>query len=72
MAEAARHVRTVTGHGPVCIGVHALFAPDAKALLTDAGAARVVTCNTVPDATNAIDVMPEMAAAIGKMLQAGE
>lgn len=71
MAEAARHVRNVTGRGPVCVGVHALFAREAKSLLTDAGAARVVTCNTVPDATNAIDVMPDMAAAIGKMLQAG-
>jgi ribose-phosphate pyrophosphokinase len=68
MAEAARHVRALSGRGPVCIGVHALFAPEAKPLLQDAGAARVVTCNTVPDATNAIDVMPEVAAAIGKML----
>jgi ribose-phosphate pyrophosphokinase len=71
MAEAARHVRSVTGRGPVCVGVHALFAPEAKPLLADAGAARVVTCNTVPDPTNAIDVMPDVAAAIAKLLQAG-
>lgn len=71
MAEAARHVRTVIGRGAVCIGVHALFAPDAKALLANAGAARVVTCNTVPDTTNAIDVMPDVAAAVGRRLQAG-
>jgi ribose-phosphate pyrophosphokinase len=68
MAEAARHVRSVTGRGPVCIGVHALFAPEARPLLADAGAARVVTCNTVPDPTNAIDVMPDVAAAIAKLL----
>ena len=63
MAEAVRHAAAF-GAAPVCVGVHALFAPDARQLLRDAGAAQVVTCNTVPDETNAIDVLPELAAAI--------
>jgi ribose-phosphate pyrophosphokinase len=64
MAEAARHVRTAFGLAPVCIGVHAVFAPDAMQALRDAGAGSVVTCNTLPHETNAIDVMGDVADAV--------
>jgi len=68
MAEAVRHVRSAFGVGPVCIGVHALFAPQARDLLLAAGASQVLTCNTVPDASNAIDVLPDIAAAVRPLL----
>lgn len=71
MAEAVRHVRSAFGAAPVCIGVHALFAPEARDLLLAAGASRVLTCNTVPDASNAVDVLPDVAAAVRPLLQAG-
>jgi ribose-phosphate pyrophosphokinase len=71
MAEAVRHVRAAFGVAPVCIGVHAVFAPDAMQALRDAGAGRVVTCNTLPHESNAIDVMGEVAAAVRKRLAAG-
>lgn len=57
MAAAARRLVESGLQKPVCIGVHALFAPDALALL-EACAARVVTCNTIVHATNAIDLAP--------------
>ncbi len=68
MAEAARHVRTAFGRAPVCIGVHAVFAPDALQVLLDAGAARVVTCNTLPHESNGIDVLGEVAVAVRRLV----
>ncbi len=41
---------------PICIGVHAVFAEGAQTHLLEAGAVKVVTCNTIPHPTNAIDV----------------
>lgn len=45
----------------VCIGVHAIFATGAYAGLQAAGAGRIVTTNTVPHETNAIDIVPLLA-----------
>lgn len=39
---------------PVCIGVHAVFAPGAEALLSQAGAANLITCNTILHPSNRI------------------
>ena len=64
MAVAVRQVRSVFEIAPVCVGVHAVFAPDAMQLLEDAGAASVVTCNTLPHPSNGIDVMGEVAHAV--------
>jgi ribose-phosphate pyrophosphokinase len=49
---------------PVCIAVHAVFAGTAYDELLAAGAARVVTCNTIRHASNAIDVGGLLAAAV--------
>ncbi len=49
---------------PVCVAVHALFVGDAHAALVAAGAGAIVTCNTVPHPTNAIDMAPALAAAL--------
>jgi ribose-phosphate pyrophosphokinase len=68
MAEAVRHVCSAFGTAPVCIGVHALFAPQARDLLLAAGASQVLTCNTVPDPSNAVDVLPEVAQAVRPFL----
>lgn len=64
MAVAVRQVRQVFGVAPLCVGVHAVFAPDALAALQQAGALRVVTCNTLPHETNDIDVFGSVAEAI--------
>ncbi len=43
---------------PVCVGIHAVFAEGAKENLLEAGAESIVTCNTIPHSTNAIDLVP--------------
>ena len=55
------HLRKAGLRPPVCLAVHGLFAGDAFQELLTAGAARVVTCNTVPHGSNAIDVTPILA-----------
>lgn len=52
---------------PVCVVVHALFAGDAFALVASA-AARVVSTDTVSHPSNAITVVPLIAAALGGSL----
>ena len=56
---------------PVCIGVHAIFADNAYAELLAAGAGRVVTTNTIPHESNAVDLGPELVAAIRSLAGAG-
>lgn len=63
MIEAVRVLSPMTQQAPVCIGVHGLFADRSDEALKQAGA-RVITCNTVPHATNAIDVAPLVVDAI--------
>ncbi len=69
MANTARLLLAAGASPPVCVAVHALFAPGATDALRMAGAARVVTCNTVQHATNAIDVLPGIAAELPAILK---
>lgn len=41
---------------PICIGVHAIFADNSFRELHDAGAAKIVTCNTIEHQSNGIDL----------------
>lgn len=54
---------------PVCIGVHGIFAEQADCDLLEAGAARVVTTDSVPHATNDIGLAPVLAPAIRALLK---
>ncbi len=64
MMAAIRHLAGLGLAKPVCVGVHAVFAGDAHAELLSAGAARVVTANTIPHPSNAIDVTQAIADAL--------
>ena len=64
MAMAVRRLLAMGFPPPVCVGVHAVFAGDAAALLQRAGAARVVSCNTLAHPSNAIDVSGALAEAV--------
>ena len=64
MAAAARLLLERDMPAPVCLGVHGLFAADALDALRAPGVTRIVTTNTVPHATNAIDVSAAVAWAI--------
>lgn len=61
LAAAVRLLRAAAMPPPVCVVVHALFGGTALDVLQAAGPARVVSCNTVPHATNCIDVLPALA-----------
>jgi ribose-phosphate pyrophosphokinase len=54
MLEAIRLLKPRDRAVPICVAVHGLFATDAYEALILAGA-RVITCNTVPHPSNAID-----------------
>jgi ribose-phosphate pyrophosphokinase len=61
LAQAARHLSARGFVSPVCVGVHAVFAIGADQTLRSAGITTVVTTNTIPHLTNAIDVAPAIA-----------
>lgn len=64
MVLAVTRIREAGLSAPVCLGVHAVFSPDALPALREAGAARIVTGNTIAHETNGIDVAPLVARAI--------
>jgi ribose-phosphate pyrophosphokinase len=62
------HLRGLGAAAPVCVAVHAIFAERAHEELLAAGAARVVTCNTIPHPSNTIEVTDQLAAGVREML----
>lgn len=69
LIAAAGAVNAVGGASPVCIVVHALFVGGAYAALTAAGVNRVVSCDTVAHASNAISLDGELAKATSMMIE---
>lgn len=68
MLQTVVRLRDAGARPPCCIAVHGLFAGDAALWLRTAGAAAVVTTNTVEHASNAIDVAAPIAAAVRRRL----
>jgi ribose-phosphate pyrophosphokinase len=68
MVAAAKHMAAQGLKPPVCVGVHAVFSSDAQQALRAAGAAQVVTTNTIPNPNCQIDVHHEVATAVGAFL----
>ena len=64
MIETVRHLGSAGLVAPVCVGVHAVFAAGAYDELRAAGAATVVTCNSIPHVSNAIDLSVDLARAV--------
>jgi ribose-phosphate pyrophosphokinase len=64
MGQLAR----IGSRSAVCVGVHAIFAGNAYANLRAAGAGKIVTCNTIPHESNAIDVSADITAAVRQLL----
>ena len=56
MMDTIQHLQELKMSGPICIGVHAVFAANAYKRLLASGANRIITCNTLPHASNAIDI----------------
>ena len=64
LATAVEALRRAGCRAAVCVGVHAVFVDGALGRLRDAGAAEVVTCNSLAHATNRIDLDDALAAAV--------
>ena len=69
MAATVGRLRAQGFAAPVCVGVHAVFAGDALARLQAAGAARIVSCNTLPHPSNAIDMTDALAESVQAVMQ---
>ncbi len=70
MISAAGKLRQTGFPPPYCLGIHGLFAEDAYSMLQGAGVAGIVTTNTVPHVSNAIDVSTLLAGAASALVSA--
>ena len=62
LIAALQSIKAASGARPVCVVVHAVFSGDAYAALSAAGAAKVVSCDTVVHGSNTISISRELAA----------
>jgi ribose-phosphate pyrophosphokinase len=46
---------------PICIAVHAIFAGNAYQTVLNAGAEKIITCNTILHVSNGIDISGDVA-----------
>lgn len=63
MVEATRQLRAAGSAAPMCVAIHAVFADAVHDELVAAGARGVVTCDTIPHASNRICVADSLAEA---------
>ncbi|GAB3833901.1 hypothetical protein GCM10028895_53460 [Pontibacter rugosus] len=56
MIITVQHLIRADFQNPICIGVHAVFAENAFEELKAAGAEKIITCDTIPHASNGISV----------------
>ena len=63
MVEATRRLRESGSVAPVCVAIHAVFADAVHDELVAAGASDIITCNTIPHASNRICVADGIAEA---------
>ena len=68
MIETLKHLIAAGFPAPVCIGVHGVFAGGALDALMRAGAARVVTTNTISHSTNGLDVSGLLAGGVRELI----
>ncbi|MEW6468782.1 MAG: ribose-phosphate pyrophosphokinase [Bacteroidota bacterium] len=66
MIETVSRLKKTGMPAPVCIGVHGIFSGTAYEELKAAGASDIVTCNSIPHASNKIDLNRLIAKALSK------
>jgi ribose-phosphate pyrophosphokinase len=69
LARTVDALRAGGARAPHCVVVHALFAGDAESVVRAAGAAGLVSTNTIAHPTNAIDVTAPVAEAVRRHLR---
>ena len=70
MIEATRQLRAAGSSPPMCVAIHAVFADAVDRDLASAGAAGIVTCNTITHTSNRICVADSIAEATRSHLSA--
>jgi len=70
MIETVKQLRGTGRRAPVCLAVHGLFAPGAYESLREAGAARIVSTNSVPHTSNAIDLTSILTGPVSRLAAA--
>jgi ribose-phosphate pyrophosphokinase len=68
MIAATRQLRAAGSAAPMCVAIHAVFADSVLDELTSAGAAGIVTCDTISHASNKICVIEPLADATRRHL----
>jgi ribose-phosphate pyrophosphokinase len=68
MIATVKHLSASNMPSPVCVAVHAVFADSAYEDLAAAGAARIVSCNTIVHPSNGIDLTSSLASAVRSIL----
>jgi ribose-phosphate pyrophosphokinase len=68
MIAATRQLRAAGSAAPMCVAIHAVFADSLLDELTSAGAAGIVTCDTIAHASNRICVVEPLADATRRYL----
>ena len=68
LIETIGHLKSAGLNAPICVSVHGLFSESADVRIMAAGAARIVTTNSIVHRTNAIDLAPLIAEALPTML----
>ncbi|QSX77774.1 ribose-phosphate diphosphokinase [Agrilutibacter solisilvae] len=71
LCAAIEHLRRLGFPPPVCVVIHAIFAPGSPESLHGAGAGRVVSTDSIAHATNAISLAGPLAEAVVARLTAG-
>jgi ribose-phosphate pyrophosphokinase len=56
MIETIRHLKSLKTKQPVCIAVHPIFSGITTQTFIEAGAQKVVSCNTIPHDSNQLDL----------------
>ena len=64
MIETVHQLKRIGTPAPICVGIHGVFVAGALDDLLGAGAASVVTCNTIEHPTNKICVGDVLATAV--------
>ena len=68
MIATVGHLRRTGLAAPVCVAVHAVFAQTAFEDLRAAGAADIVSCDTIVHPSNRIALAPAIAASVRELL----
>ncbi|MDE3741105.1 ribose-phosphate pyrophosphokinase [Maribacter polysaccharolyticus] len=68
MIEPVEQLKKAGMKPPICVGIHAVFSGNAYQDLLDSGVNKIVTCNTIPHPSNAIDLSDIMAKEVQKLM----